>query len=186
VCHPGAPISILNIDKFFSLKKADWIYPGGENWSSFLRLLGPIPAGWTSLRGKNVCSYRRQLGPIPSGWTSLRESSENLTSQNGRSYLRWLGPSLSGRTSLRGRGIDYMVLFKFSCNPDRVCSRCRAVSQPLGWDLWVSGRGGWDHARRSRLGAHSLTVVGNRQLVIASVAQVRVSRWSFGPCTESP
>ena len=37
-------------------------------------------------------------------------------------------------------GNDYMVTFKFSYNPDRVCSRCRAVSRPLRWDLWVSSR----------------------------------------------
>ena len=106
----------------------------------------------------------------------------NLTRRTHHSFMEVM---LSSMNEVRRDGDKNMVTFKFSCNLDCVCSRCRAVSRPLRWDLGFQS-GGLDHAWRSRLGVHMFMVVGNRQLAIAAVAQVRVSRWSFGPCTESP
>ena len=61
----------------------------------------------------------------------------NLTRRTHHSFMEVM---LTTTNEVQRHGDKNMVTFKFSCNPDHVCSRCRAVSRPLRWDLWVSSR----------------------------------------------
>ena len=79
----------------------------------------------------------RQTVPLLSEAAGANPVWINLTRRTHHSFMEVM---LSSMNEVQRDGDRNMVTFKFSCNPDRVCSRCRAVSRPRGWDLWVSGR----------------------------------------------